>query len=72
MFVVRPVCGTERDDCVSGLSTCTDIGSGTYDCTCNDGYIGNGKFCAGSYIYRFSPLFLDLLKNQVSRCGRNK
>lgn len=49
IFIARPVCGSDRDDCASGLSKCQDTGSGAYDCSCIEGYDGNGKFCVGSY-----------------------
>ncbi|XP_046846527.1 uncharacterized protein LOC124440255 isoform X4 [Xenia sp. Carnegie-2017] len=37
------ICGAS-DDC-SPQATCADVESGKYECTCNDGYVGNGKFC---------------------------
>ena len=45
-FIGIKICGTERDDC-DELATCTDIGHGSYECTCNEGYTGDGKTCSG-------------------------
>ena len=46
-FLVRPACGSDRDDCDPGLSTCNDLELGNYECTCDKGYVGNGKKCIG-------------------------
>ena len=40
------ICGIERDDCHEN-ATCTDTGPGTYICTCNEGFTGDGKKCTG-------------------------
>lgn len=45
------VCGTENDDCDKNLATCTDTEPGSYQCTCNDGYVGNGKKCVGKNVF---------------------
>ncbi|WP_395239429.1 EGF domain-containing protein, partial [Salmonella sp. s54412] len=39
-----PICGGEKDDCHE-LATCKDTGPATYQCTCNEGYVGDGKTC---------------------------
>ena len=40
-------CGTVRDDCHQ-FATCANTGPGTYKCTCNEGYTGDGKIsCTG-------------------------
>ena len=46
-LTVPPICGSERDDCDKNLATCANLESGLYECTCNAGYIGNGKKCVG-------------------------
>ena len=43
------ICGTDRDDCHK-FATCANIGPGTYKCTCNKGYTGDGKTCTGLWI----------------------
>ena len=48
--LVTDICGTPDDDC-SVFATCADTGPGTYNCTCNKGYTGNGKICKGLYNY---------------------
>ena len=40
------ICGTPQDDC-SEFATCTDTGPGTFTCTCNEGYTGDGRICKG-------------------------
>ena len=40
------ICGSEMEDCDENAS-CTDSGAGSYACTCNEGYTGNGKTCSG-------------------------
>ena len=40
------ICGTPQDDC-SKFATCENTGPGTYKCTCNQGYTGDGKTCEG-------------------------
>jgi hypothetical protein len=46
--LVPSVCGAS-DDCAP-QATCADIAGGEYQCTCNDGYVGNGKFCLSKFI----------------------
>ena len=43
------ICGTDRDDCHKN-ATCTDIAPGSYKCTCNEGYAGDGKICTGKNV----------------------
>ena len=40
------ICGTEKDDCHE-FAKCADTGPGTHECTCNEGYTGDGKTCTG-------------------------
>ena len=40
------ICGTPQDDC-SEFAACADTGPGSYTCTCNEGYTGDGKTCEG-------------------------
>ena len=49
VYLVPPVCGSDRDDCHPFFATCTDKGSGEYECECIPGYTGDGKTCIGEY-----------------------
>ena len=41
------MCGSAEEDCHK-FATCADTGPGTYKCTCNEGYTGDGKIsCTG-------------------------
>ena len=42
------ICGTPQDDC-SEFATCADTGPGSYICTCNKGFTGDGKTCKGDW-----------------------
>lgn len=46
LFQEIKICGTEMDDC-SEFATCSDTQPGIYECTCNEGYTGDGKTCSG-------------------------
>ena len=53
-------CATNTDDCADAPSgTCTNT-IGSYICTCNPGYTGNGKICVGK--------FFTCLLVQVGKC----
>ena len=42
------MCDNEMTDCHE-LATCTNTGAGTYKCTCNEGFTGDGKTCTGLF-----------------------
>ena len=43
-FTAINICGTDQDDCHSD-ATCINTGPGTYLCSCNEGFTGDGKNC---------------------------
>ena len=45
-FAGTEICGTSADDCHED-ATCTNTGPGAYQCTCNEGFDGDGKSCEG-------------------------
>ena len=51
------ICGSEKDDCHE-YATCTDTSSGTHECTCNEGYTGDGWTCKGLEILFFAIVLL--------------
>ena len=53
-------CTMGRHDC-HGKASCTNL-HGTFYCTCNRGYTGNGKSCSGKYgnSFHIFPLLLIL------------
>lgn len=54
-------CLQETDDCADApLGTCSNT-IGSYNCTCNPGYTGDGKTCVGRSLY-----FLNINKNYSS------
>ena len=47
--------GIDIDECDSGTDDCSqfarcDNTDGSYECTCLDGYQGNGRSCLGGFI----------------------
>lgn len=53
----KKICGSSEEDCHE-FATCTDVGLGNHNCTCNRGYIGDGKTsCIG---LKKSKLFILL------------
>ena len=48
--LVSGICGTSEDDC-SVFATCTDTDHGSFTCTCNEGYTGDGETCKGKIRY---------------------
>ena len=47
LFLDIDECGTNIDECAVEAS-CFNT-NGSYNCSCNDGYSGNGKVCVGEY-----------------------
>ena len=43
-------CSTKAHSC-DGNANCVDT-EGSYECTCKDGFHGNGKQCTGNYLIR--------------------
>lgn len=41
-------CATDMDNCAQ-QATCTDT-EGSFTCTCNTGYTGDGMTCTGIYV----------------------
>jgi hypothetical protein len=52
-------CGNHTDNC-SALATCTNT-IGSYNCSCNSGYIGTGFECEGILPSSFCFFFLFVL-----------
>ena len=50
---------SDRDECLTNTHNrdvnayCTNS-NGTFDCTCNEGFKGNGMICTGMHLYSFS------------------
>ena len=56
------ICGTPEDDC-SEFATCANTGPGTYTCTCNEGYTGDGKSCESKNQFStfYTPLYTQAI-----------
>ena len=50
-YLAINICESNLDDCHQ-FATCAYTGPGTYKCTCNKGYTGDGKTCTGKKITR--------------------
>ena len=64
ILIAVNTCGTPRDDCHEH-ATCTDVGSGSYTCTCNEGYTGNGKNCVGKNLHKKYTQIRTLKKEKM-------
>ena len=66
--LVSGICGTSEDDC-SVFATCADADHGSFTCTCDEGYTGDGKTCEGirldSFKNRWLPLSHDNCQNYL-------
>ena len=54
----------DRKPCDPNAS-CNEVNNSTYNCTCNNGYYGNGTVCEGTFItiYYFNvDVILDMFK----------
>ena len=65
LFQEIKICGTEMDDC-SEFATCSDTQPGIYECTCNEGYTGDGKTCSGEKWYEIICFYLPRKVNPIS------
>ena len=65
-LTVPPICGSENDDCDKNLASCENTQTGSYNCTCNQGYIGNGKKCIGKFT-SFSAHLKRLKQSNLTR-----
>ena len=52
-------CATNTDNCHSD-ATCSDI-EGSFTCTCNAGYAGDGVTCTSKQLYQISVVFILFL-----------
>ncbi len=43
-------CTVGTHDCVPANSTCQNTPAGSFTCTCDTGYTGNGTVCTGEYV----------------------
>ena len=60
---------TEIDECAGENdchynATCTNT-VGSYNCTCNDGFEGNGTSCEGKHKFEVKPCFSRILTEKI-------
>ena len=53
-------CETDANNC-DGNATCSNFGGG-FNCTCNDGYKGDGTFCEGKFWTNYINMLSALKK----------
>lgn len=80
MFSLSPMCNSRFYLCID-INECSDNSDncdvdahcnntvGSYNCTCNPGYIGNGTTCTGKYVFFFSGFRLGIMYNNL--CMKN-
>ena len=42
-------CAEGTDNCDDNNATCDNVPAGSFTCTCNEGYSGDGVICEGVY-----------------------
>ena len=76
LFDKKPLCAyfLDLDECTTGFHSC-DVNSvcqntvGSYKCSCNAGYTGDGKPCNGIYDTVDPPFATTSPKRPISRHG---
>ena len=58
-------CLQSTDDCADGPSGTCNNTIGSYVCSCNPGYTGDGNTCVGRFLVNFLTTFLRQHLNKV-------